>query len=58
MLREVAYGSLPFEERRQKHLGIAKWIERTKEMVLGGKPADQPGDQQQASEQLAISLTN
>jgi hypothetical protein len=38
MLREVAYNSLPFEERRAKHFAIAKWIEKTIATVLEGDP--------------------
>ena len=40
MLQEVAYNALPFEERRQKHLAIAKWIERTLSIVLEDKAPD------------------
>ena len=44
MLREVAYHSLPFEERRAKHFAIAKWIEKSISTVLEGDP--DPRDRQ------------
>ena len=40
LLREVAYNSLPFEDRRHKHLAIARWIEGTIDKVLGDTRPD------------------
>ena len=40
MMRDVAYHSLPFEQRRHTHMAMATWIERTMNSILGDKKPD------------------